>query len=376
MNPSNHLVIVSNRPIPNLAPALDRAVAPQRVFLLFGPGQANDVQNLEKIYRRYGLKTDRVFVEKPEDPRALRNQVSGLVAPFQYEELAFNASCGSPIQICSIFSLFWEQKRPIFCVSPPHDELVWLQPEDRPKINLEDRLTITPFMNAFGLNVLNIRKQTKTSSEWKDLQDYLILRAQDLQQAISVLNYYASRGEYDSRLVVSRKDWLNRPFRNLLKQIQKHGLIQMDGNSLHFVSDKARNFLNGGWLENLVFETLQRRYRDFGVQDLGLGLEFETPAGNQNEMDVVFLADNHMHFIECKTSNMTTRKKKHYGLGVLYKLESITELTGVISRSMLVSYRDLKASDKRRAKDLNVKTVCAGELKNLESHLAEWVRTG
>jgi len=370
---ANQLVLVSNRPIPNLTPALDRSFGPKKVFLLMDGTQNRQAAMLEGVYFRFGIEVERIMVPDHFRMESVKSAVQKLCSQFGPDDIALNVSCGSPSQRCGSFSVFLNENRPVFCVEDNTDRLIWIHPSERAEHPLEDRMRITPFLEAFGNKVLERRTDHHLPVEWKDLQDYLVKDAGVLQHAISVMNYYASRGEWEEHPQISGRDWLSRPFRDLLKKTVEEGLIVLNSKNITFTSDRARRFLNGDWLEIYVYQHLQNLRQHCGIHDLAWGLEFESENGNKNEMDVVFLADNKMHFIECKTSNMTSKKKKNYGLGVLYKLETVTDQAGIHAQAMLISYKDLKDSDKQRAKDLKVKTICSTKLKYLDKYLKEWI---
>ena len=94
--------------------------------------------------------------------------------------------------------------------------------------------------------------------------------------------------------------------------------------------------------------------------------------GGDNELDVAFLAQNKLHVLECKSCRLKTEK----GADALYKLKTITSLTGLKTRAMLVTYRNLDTLDRRnrkphkkRADALGIKVVERCELRNLKEHL-------
>ncbi|PIE03340.1 MAG: hypothetical protein CSA81_02565 [Acidobacteria bacterium] len=369
------LILISNRPIPNLTPALDRSFGAQKVFMLVEEAQRRKARCLEDVFKRYGIKTEIVPVSSKNDILEVTSAVKALCSRFKPDELVLNVSGGSHVERCGAFQVFFQQNRPVFCVEAATDELIWIHPAEKAKHNLEDRLRLKPYLEAFGNRVLGKREALSFPAAWRELQQFMVHAVEDLQHAISVMNYYASRGEWDPYPQISRKDWLNRPFRELLKRCVQLEIVELDSKRIAFSSEQARRFLNGDWLELYVYHHLDRLRQHCPIHDLAIGLEFESQNGNKNEMDVVLLSDNVMHFIECKTSNMQSRKMKRYGQGVLYKLETVTDQAGMFAKAMLVSYRDLKDSDKQRARDLKIKTVCASQLKQLDQHLTSWLRS-
>ncbi|MGH8499507.1 MAG: Card1-like endonuclease domain-containing protein, partial [Methylococcales bacterium] len=62
----------------------------------------------------------------------------------------------------------------------------------------------------------------------------------------------------------------------------------------------------------------------FSIQDIGRGLEPVRSRGKSdaaNELDVVFLAENRLYVIECKTGNFNESEK---GDSALYKLNTLS----------------------------------------------------
>ena len=94
-----------------------------------------------------------------------------------------------------------------------------------------------------------------------------------------------------------------------------------------------------------------------------------------NELDVAFLRNNRLHLIECKTRKFAHDDEDAPGPEALYKLETLTDLTGGLqARAMLISYRELRGTLHARAADLGV-SICAGEdLQRLREHLLDFVR--
>ena len=95
-----------------------------------------------------------------------------------------------------------------------------------------------------------------------------------------------------------------------------------------------------------------------------------------NELDVAFMAKNALHVIECKTS----RLEREGGGDALYLLGTITHKTGLKTKAMLVTYRNLDSYDKKnrkphkkRAAEYGIKIVEGAELRNLKAHLEKWI---
>ena len=120
-----------------------------------------------------------------------------------------------------------------------------------------------------------------------------------------------------------------------------------------------------------------RRHSDSHIQDIARSVEIERKvAGNAvpNELDVVFLADNRLHLIECKTRQFKGEGEDSPGAEAIYKLDTLADLTGGLqARAMLVSYRDMSGHDRNRARDLGIAVCAGGQLRHLERHLRDFI---
>lgn len=97
-------------------------------------------------------------------------------------------------------------------------------------------------------------------------------------------------------------------------------------------------------------------------------------ATSHNEVDACFMAGNRLHLIECKTKRMAGKGTAQMTTDTMYKLDSISELVGLGSKAMLVSYRPLNDADKQRAKDLRIRVVEGRKVQELKSELVKWIQ--
>ena len=179
----------------------------------------------------------------------------------------------------------------------------------------------------------------------RDLCQRLVLNVEKWQTAIGQLNNLAATADSRNTLSVSRKD--------------------------------ARTFANGGWLEFYTNSQLNSLKSEGVIQDSAhLNLQIQRSGSTiRNEVDVCFMAKNRLHIIECKTKRMTGKGTDQMAADTVYKLDSISELGGLGTKSMLVSDRPLRDPDLKRAKDLRIKVLDAQKLQTLKSELKEWIRS-
>jgi hypothetical protein len=160
----------------------------------------------------------------------------------------------------------------------------------------------------------------------------------------------------------------------LLKECEHANLLKFNQGQITFANESARFEANGGWLENYINSKLNELKTDQLLQDKPhLNIEVSSAGYSTNEVDVAFMANNKLHIIECKTKRLAGKNAGSAGTESLYKLDSISALGGLGTKSMLVSYRPLNSYDAARAKDLRINVVQAQELHNLKNVLRTWI---
>ena len=195
--------------------------------------------------------------------------------------------------------------------------------------------------------------------------------------ALARLNYLASAAERG--LVSPEMDpgqVRDQRLQALIDRFAEEGVIQPRGKRLRFPDEDARFYVNGGWLEEHVFDVLQGLRGELRqVQDLARSVEIrrETPRGGDvpNELDVACLCENRLYLVECKTRGW---RQDGAGAEALYRLDALADLLGGLqARAMLVSYRKLPAHDLRRAADLGIRVCAGGRLPELAAELRAWL---
>jgi hypothetical protein len=214
----------------------------------------------------------------------------------------------------------------------------------------------------------------------RELACWLVAGVRANAKALGTLNWLAVESE--KTLVSPELDsgqLQDQRLQSLIDRYVEAGLLAVSGKRLRFPDEAARFYVNGGWLEEHVFATLQElRPKVPGIQDLARSLDIvrETSRGEEvpNEIDVACLAENRLYLVECKTRVWRGKDAGAAGADALYRLDTLTDLLGGLqARAMLVSYRDLPARVLKRAADLKVR-VCAGaRLPELACDLAAWL---
>lgn len=160
--------------------------------------------------------------------------------------------------------------------------------------------------------------------------------------------------------------------------VQEGIAVPSGADTLCLQSEAARFYLNGGWLEEYVFNLIKGL--SINGLDCLLNVNFEwqiqraasKKKKTENELDVVFSCNNRLHIISCKTSSLDILKNA--GKDALHELDSMkANVGGLFARPLLVSVHPLKDADFRRAQNLKIPVVSGNNILHLQERLQqEW----
>ena len=238
------------------------------------------------------------------------------------------------------------------------------------------------YLSAYGSTVLTTQDPNARKKYLPAIEPF-IKYYDNYTQLIPMLNMYAtlsqSNGYKSEYTKVNPK--INK-IDELFLGLDYQGLINYDGQQINFKNKEIKTFLNGGWLEDYTYFQLKGI---LNIEDLACGVDVANPKfklgkneyssenkGNKNEFDIVFMAKNKLHIIECKTQLMD----KSGGIkaeDILYKLETLKDYGGLMTKKCLVSYFEVPEPVKNRASFLNIEIIQGKDLQRLKSKIQEWI---
>jgi len=376
--PSIHVCLVSDQPTPNLTPLLDERTRPGQVVLLVSEEKKEQAGHLAAVIGKHGLPVRSVSVRNPWDIEKCRDDVLDLLAGIESSGPALNVTGGTKPMAIAAHEVFRSAGLPIFYVHPLLDRLIWLHPR-APSVDLANRVRIADFLEIHGYRLASRINRTTVPREWSELSKKLVQDVGRYGKPLGVVNTLASSAGKTLVSVPIEPEKLSWPdFMDLVRLFGKSGLLSLRDDRLHFPDEACRAFVNGGWLELHVkacIDRLRSRPEGRAVQDVALGLEVcsARDCSVKNEIDVLFLADNRLHLIECKTRRFDPAES--HGAETLYKLDTLKNLGGLRARTMLASFRELPSHDARRAEDLGIRTVVGTRIQGLEGEIERWLKS-
>ncbi len=385
MTETIHVCLVSAQPLPNLLPLLDPRVAPRRVILVVTPDMLERAGWLNTILKPRGIHSETWTLEDAWNFEHIQARMAELLdceaQAAGAKQIVLNATGGTKLMSIAACEAFRARELPVFYIHPLRDELLWLQPEGRPPRALAERIGIEAFLQAHGASVQGKPRRNVPRPQDLETAGAIIDEIQQFGNAVKELNGLALRAAKSAkeRGLVVRLKKTGPCLDELITLFSRHGKLRRKGGEIRFPNEQARFFVNGGWIEPWVFAQVQNlRQEDPHIHDLARGVNVVRMLNDKkvhNELDVLFLRNNRLHIIECKTRRFHGDGQDSIGAETLYKLDALRDLMGGLqARAMLVSCLNMGGHDRTRAADLGI-AVCAGEqLRNIKQHLLDFMR--
>lgn len=370
-----HIMLVSAQAAPNLLPALDPALKPEKAVLLVTQKMHRQADALQSVLTESGVKTSRVTLNDEHDFGRLESALMEVAAEHDGADIALNLTGGTKLMALAAQSVAIAYRWRMFYVDADTDEVIWLGKNAAPRQRLTAHLRLPHYLRSYGYTPEGAVDRPLPDARHTQLLETLILQVGSLEQALGQLNYLAQQAEDKHVLSIKMAAGLSDRLEALLRLFEQAGTLQVSQDMIKFTNEKELSFVKGGWLEHHVFRTVTALHGDLGLRDKAANLVVVDPAGVKNEMDVVFMARNRLYVIECKTARMDAGLHPKAN-DTLFKLAEVCRRVGGLgTRGMLASYRrPVRDSEKRLAKALNIELVCGPELVRLRERLVVWVR--
>ena len=381
-----HFCLVSDQAAANLLPILDNQFKPKEAVLIVSKPMKQKAEFLAKTFKEQGVKVTLFNLSDEFDFSKMEEELIELVSQYEDKNIALNVTGGTKLISIAAEHAFTLVEKPIFYIDTKSHRIVFITKDENkqwlPDLALNSKNTIKTYLSAYGSNVL---KQSDPSEhkKWLDHIDGFITKYQENKNIIPVLNKMASLSKNKGwKYDLEHQDLKFSGVTDLLTWLDYKNIIDFDGVQVDFRNKSTANFLSGGWLENYTYEVLNSVNK---IEDIALGIEVTNSKyrqdkkdydalnkGHKNEFDVAFMAKNKLHIIECKTMIMD-REEGIKAEDILYKLETLKDYGGLLTKKCLVSYFEVPESVKNRAKFLNIEIIQGKDLQRIKTKVQEWI---
>ena len=366
-----HAALVSEHPVPTLAPLLDPMHAVSEVILIHGAERREQAEHQARVLRKHGKSVRIEGVRDAYDLAALRLDIA-LILP-EATPLAINITGGSKLMSLAAFEIATQHNHAAYYIHRPNNEVTWLN-RDHPPQAIPDNLGVSDHLEALGYKTRRAETQDY-SAKARQLVNRFVFSPDD-EALSSLIRYTAQMSVEGTTTSLPAHD--RHKVNSLVKKLAEAGIAawsKQDPNQLKLIHPQARMYLHGVWLELYVENTLRSIQDEYDLHDISAGLIVSKtlkndPNPTSNELDLALVHNKALHIIECKSSTKSLDT-------AIYKLDVLREMLGGIrGKAILITLQEPGEGLQKRAEDRG-HTLFGGKnaLKDLKTHLIHWLTT-
>lgn len=316
-----------------------------------------DIMNALAYLEKYIPKKQTLTVNE-NSMDDVKNKLEKLLGEWHHKSFAVNITGGTKPMSFATYNFFKDKDNCRIFYQPIEKELLCLSPEYA-EYSVSELLTLEEYMKAHGINFEYNNSCLKDYDFNKSVYERVI---KDSREAIKQIVAMQNNSYFKN--IFKRKNTLD------LTQLSDDKFVTSEGQKLskeeviaavsafgfdiHALTHSQLRYITGGWFEEFAFQKIKH---DKEISDGNIALNVRVEKGSdKNELDVVYIADNRLHVVECKSF-------VDEGAGVLndalFKLQAIMKTKfGLNAESYLYTQSEVeKESTLNRAQEFGIKIV-------------------
>ncbi|PSR36168.1 MAG: hypothetical protein C7B44_10415, partial [Sulfobacillus thermosulfidooxidans] len=286
-----YVCFVSDNLLPNIIPLVDPATRPRDVVLIVTQGYERQAKWFMKATEGWGM----AIQKHPGFPYSYEKMHSALEQiAREYKSIVINVTGGTKLMALAGFAI-GQGRYPVMYVDSRNQRIQYLGGQWH-DMEWPANMRVKQYLASYGYT-LESKGESHYLASWREVGNVLVTKSFGWHKGLHALNWEASQRTTDWRKPFSIS------LQELAQTLVRGGLIEAVGpNQWRFVSEEARAFLNGGWFEGYVMSQLRAIQKQLRLTDL-LSNVVISKENVRNELDIVFMFQNRLHIIECKTKN-------------------------------------------------------------------------
>lgn len=348
--------LVSDQTVPNVL--FIKANMDADKYLFFTTKKMLDKGKTKNILKSAGIH------EKKSEKRLIsENSLEEIEAelnryPFDIkDEYLVNITCGTKIMSLAMYDFFSKRNCSIYYYPINKNSFDKIYPLSYESSNLEIFLNMQEYFDAYGIDFKTDNSCVKTLEE---NSNFMLNIFDSFRNEIRLLVEFQKYPKVKKKLARSKKisihsqqanDFFNDNDADKEKIIKLLNLCRFDENNF---KRKDLRYITGGWFEEYIFQKVSAV---LGVAHEHVAMSVEiNKSGSENELDIVYMKNNTLNIIECKTG--LDDKGRNLVTETLYKQAALRADMGLTVESHLFTMESIeKESEIKRAKTLGIRIV-------------------
>lgn len=345
------VTLVSEQTIPNLQ--YIKELGPFKQYIFVSTEKMESKKMTQNIITAAAIKVSIVKILKvnEENYHSIIKQLESCNFDSS-SEIIVNCTLGTKIMSIAIFEYFRNKSNATIYYTPigTNKYMEVLKPEN--SHNFSNKASVDEYFACYGIQI----SKTATCLHKKELASKILG---------IFLNFKSEQYEIVDRLREYRNKGIDIQIVKGLKQFLDNLSYPTGGNGK--LSKQDVKYLTGGWFEEWTYYHIKEKY-SLDYDQIALGVEVKAIA--TNDLDVVFLLNNDLYVIECKTT-----LGKELEQPTIYKSGALIDKFGKAAKAHLYTLQDLRTSDgnlkpaiELRSLQQNVHVIDKSDIINFVKH--------
>jgi hypothetical protein len=318
--------LISDQTIPNLQFIKEKQVD-EYIFLT--TKEMKHKGTLQWLYDASKINIDKCtsIVVEPYSYDNIEAELSKVVN--DEDHYIINLTGGTKIMSLAVNDFFKDINSEMFYLTGTNEYIKIFPGRTKPTFALQTKITLEEYLTAYGFMV-------KSKS----------IAVKPIDTTIKILNYFLNHITKDDYMILETLRVNHRGSK--LNAIETVSGLKELLNRFEFECNKPNcldkyeiKYLTGEWLEEYVYYSVKEKY-ELTDDEIGMGWQIQK---NQvpNEFDVLFIKNNQLNTIECKSSIYTDIDEKKTIIGeTIYKSDSLKNKFGLFVSTSILTVSDLK----------------------------------
>lgn len=381
---STHVVFADREMTPNLAPILDERLTVKHVIILYTLNLADNASRLKHIYQSHNIASVLTEIEPEFEINQIVENFTKILAEMNLDNVAINLSCADKMNTLGAFKAFENTPVGLYYLLP-NDQLKWIQPQGLAEFSIAENLLLEEFLHAHGIDYSHPVTLSPSQANFANGLVNAIQKIILQQNALTTYQHFSTRHARGKsiKLIKHEKKYYLNDINNrshhkadlllgLFRKLHNQNIINLKENNQEAIPQIEkdawkRTFFEGGWLEYFAYRTiLEIKTEEAKIKDVAFGVKLERQNAF-DEADVLFIANNQLFLVECKTGT-NANINLH-----LQRLDSLKKRLGGVSAHALLITTEIIGDNVHKANLLNIGVIDGSQLSNLKHYLKEWI---
>lgn len=215
------------------------------------------------------------------------------------------------------------------------NEILNLNTEEKNK--LTQKITLTEYLTSYGIKInKNYKPAYKEDISQKIYEKFIEAEQTNVDNLKELRDFIQEKNKNAKKVSFSELPCLAELVKNFEFSPEKPNEL----------SKKEAEYLTGKWLEEYTYYKI-KKHLHLAEDSIGLGLILQKSdiKNTDNDFDVMFIYENELYIIECKTSHLINGKNNLNEY--IYKLDALRKEFGIFPKAFIYTLGNLPTDEKQ-----------------------------